>query len=167
MQKNNYYLKFLINEDIYLVREDKDSNVTNERSEITQQASDEKKLAEKTIILIEYPENSEITETLKLFLSKILLAVGLKIEDIILFDIGKSDPGKLGLDKNDLSGCTVIGFIQRIPNQFHTIFNRKKYDISNVAGNKVLLADTLGEIYKNKSKKVLLWEKLKELFEIN
>jgi len=166
MHENNLYLKFLINEDIYIVHENEDSSLTDDRPAITVRPFQLKTLTDKTIVVIDYPENIIIPGTLKTFLSKILQAVGLKIEDIYLFDIGKSDTENMKLEDYNLSDCRIIGFTKRIPKRFKTTNNITKYKISKVEGNKVILADTLEEIEKNKSKKLLLWEKLKDLYQI-
>ncbi len=164
--ENNLYLKFLINEDIYLVPENNSIDLNEKGSVNTDEYSRIKTVSNKTIIIIDYPDHIKFSDTIKIFLSKILQAVELKLEDVYLFDIGKTNAPEWKFDARNVSECKIIGFLKRIPHPQKNIFNSTKYTINKIQGNVTLLADTLEEIENNKSKKLLLWEILKELYQL-
>jgi hypothetical protein len=143
------YLQYLIQEEIYLVKEDQ-----------------EKKLTNKTILLISSGGSEPLPEKIHDLLTNILHAIHLNLDEIILIDIKTADSEDNLLGKYQMNECRILGFLDSIPTAYQDIFKGREYTLYESEGFISLLADPLKEIDQNRSKKKILWDKLQELYQL-
>jgi len=116
------------------------------------------------IVIYQTNESEELPEDELLFLEKILGAVNLKLEEVVLINIAQHKVSFSEL-KNNVVFTTMITF-GIWPGQISLNINNKRYCEYSLLNTKVLFADSLQEIMRDPQKKVLLWKELQTLFEI-
>lgn len=160
------YLQYLIQEEIYLVKEDEGSS--GQKKEIFSHNADHpvKKLKNISILVLNSGGAGELPGRVRELLTNILCAINLKLEEIILIDLDKSETKDDILDDYELKHCKIIGFLDSIPTSYLKIFPARKYEIQDSKTFKSLLVDPLEKIDLNRSKKKILWDKLQELYQL-
>jgi DNA polymerase III psi subunit len=161
MDKDISFLKYLIDEEIYILNEVY-QNETNDSESLKETESDQNQLYENnTLIFLEYPEKNALPESYQNFLSKILGSVDL-------------DPGRVemiyseelnNITADDFKNCTVIAFLSEVPDNLSVLFDSDAYVIRSFQKNKSLLCDPLEAINTDTALKRKLWEQLKVLYD--
>jgi hypothetical protein len=160
MEEDRSFLKFLIDEEIYVIPEDKPDNATREAPANWNKKDPNLKFEGKSVLLLEYPEDSPMPDDLSGFLAKILKAVHLdpdKVEKVF------SDQLEV-INTESFSGCIVIAFLSQVPANLSLLFSPVYYNINTSGKNNFLLCDPLEMISKDKILKKKLWEQLQVLY---
>lgn len=97
------------------------------------------------------------------FLSKILSAVQLEFDKILVLEMNKKEIFKIPTTVNNSKISTVIIFGLH-SKQLCINFLSTKYKVEEIKERKFLFADNLGTISANKELKKKLWLSLKDLF---
>ena len=160
------YLHYLIHEEIYLVKED--TAQTGSRQEVVTPEKEFplEKLFNKTILLISDYNQEVFPPKIQDLLTNILRAIGLSLDDIIMIKINPEKSEEEPLANYQLKKCKIIGFLDSIPAGCQDVFEIQKYNLYHVGSITSMLVDPLEEIDQDRSKKVILWEKLKELYQL-
>jgi hypothetical protein len=160
------FLPYLIREDLYLVKEDLKRPDPGEDISSTEHEDQERKILNKSIFLMEQEKSGQLPPKLQELLDNILRAVQLTREEILLILIHPDDPDQAPLAHYQMKDCKIIGFMESVPTSCQSIFDTGKYNLFYSTENVSMLADPLGEIYQDRSKKIILWNKLKELYQL-
>jgi len=192
MEADEVYLKYLIDEEIYMI-EDKnipdpgdeinkaEDNIlidTSDNKNTIKDVKNEIKAAETgdvsfedipaneyrntTVLLIDNDNLSLISPDHADFLTKIINSVNLSLESIEM--VFKVEFDKLEADS--FTNCHVIAFLPFIPKLLNPLFAEERYTINIVKGNQFLACDPLNILSEDKSLKRKLWEQLKLIYGI-
>lgn len=192
MEADEVFLKYLIDEEIYMI-EDKnipdpgeeiskvEDNVlidTSDKKKTTKDVKNETKAVETgdvslvdnpaieyrntTILLIDNDNLSLMSPGHVDFLAKILNSVNLSLESIEM--VFKVEFDKLEADS--FTNCHVIAFLPYIPKHLNPLFTEDRYTINIVRGNQFLTCDPLNVLSEDKTLKRKLWEQLKLFYGI-
>ncbi len=157
MENDNTFLPYFITEDIYVVSKE----VTESTSEYIAPPLKYKGANKKEIlVLIENKEEEYLNSEDELFLSKILQAVGIQLDDIALVNLKAVENFEQILE---ISHTTAIAFTPKYA-QLNSGISENLYEIQMQAAVKMLLAHPLHEISQEKEKKMKLWKQLQVLF---
>lgn len=185
MENNKQYLKFLFNEDIFVIKSDKkiaedskkytepphtqEDQVEEPAPSNTDQITDQPESqhhqepqlavsgdAESAVCIINFDSQHEfIAPEQKTFLENILKAVQLDINKVALINKAKTDHGLLEIT-HKIDAKTFLIFADTDA--------MNKYVISEEGGKQLLVADSLDSISNDKEKKKALWTNLQQLF---
>jgi hypothetical protein len=164
MSWDSSYLKYLIDEEIYFIGETRQEDIAEPESEKKPEIPQGQPpvFHNKTLIFLEYPKKQGLPETSNDFLSKILKAVHLDIRKVeLVFSEEKNV-----IYVNNLTGCKIIAFLSKIPDQFSGLENSERYIIHALHKNQLVLCDPLEAIQDDKDLKRKLWNQLKILYSI-
>ncbi len=117
------------------------------------------------LILVEEDNEEFIGANDKIFLNKILKAIGVNIENVALVNLIKQpveDISRL----SPINYSTIISFTHQFPS-FLTLDATDRYTSKNINGKNVVFCHKLKDINNDREKKVMLWEQLKRLFPAN
>ena len=192
MEEEEVFLKYLIDEDIYIIEdknitspddeiskvEDNDLIDTSNKKNTTKNVKNETKAAEAgdvsleddpaveyrntTVLLIDNDNLSSMSPDHGDFLSKILNSVNLNLESIEM--VFKVEFDKLKADS--FTNCHVIAFLPFIPKHLNSLFTEDRYAVNIVRGNQFLACDPLNILSEDKLLKRKLWEQLKLIYGI-
>jgi len=151
------YLSLLFNEGIYIIKEDK-RHSTNETI-VSEPVESFKYIGEnkKQILIITHHKSTNLTNSEKDFLLKILLALKLSINDVAIINSDHLDYDKL---KMLFKPRFVLAFVGDKNIEF---LNEGMYLFSEHEDAFLLRADELSIIETDKTKKTVLWNSLKEV----
>lgn len=160
------FIQYLIPEEIYMLKEDQNPDFFTKEVSHTDTKDPSKKLLNKTILLVSQEKEVNHTPQIQDLLVNIVHAVHLTLEEIILIPLHDPGPNMDPLAGYQMKDCRVIGFLESVPAECHSVFNLQKYTLKDTGEYISLLADPLEVINRERSKKVILWKKLKELYEL-
>ncbi len=185
MESNSEYLKYLINEEIYRVEDPvakTDDEIHGEDHTISpykkfpddQTPSPETDLSDvqiinvsgKTFILVDSQGRSPYDILDDVFFNKVISSVNLTREDLIMINLADDKNSEPALDKYRMKDCYMLAFSNELPDAVSPIFGRIKYNVQLTGGARVLWADTLNKIEKDRSLKLKLWEAMKVMYGI-
>ncbi len=173
------FLKHLITEDIYLLKEDKSQAIKNASDEAKVRTEEELTTVEEAeeplaqpeqalkfkgnatqqiYILVNESKAEYITAEDEAFLLKVLSAVKLSLNEVGIINIHNQ---QVGLDElKQLNPAIILLF-----NQENTFFTKlEQYAITNMGDLKLLWSNALSKIAADKEEKVKLWSALQALF---
>ena len=170
MENKNSFLPYFITEDIYVVSEDV-TEIIAPTEEVTVVAESTPEYIAPSIkykgenkkgilILVENKEAEYLNSEDEIFLSKILQAVGIQLDDIALVNL-KAEHKLEQILK--IEHTTAIAFTAKYA-QLNSEIAKDLYQIHTHENVKILLADPLHEISQEKEKKMKLWKQLQVLF---
>ena len=163
MNNESIFLKYLIDEEIYLIDERNGENQSDrynqedDNQEITGTFKDD------TIMLLDYSDHTKIPETDKEFLHKVLVSVHIDRKDIKYL---YQEDAK-GLSVEDFDNCKIIAFLNQIPNNLSALFESERYVTNTYLNNKLVWCDPLDKTKDDNILKRKLWNQLKKLFDIH
>ncbi|MEM8894288.1 MAG: hypothetical protein AAGC88_06905 [Bacteroidota bacterium] len=179
MEENNTYLKYLINDQIYVVEEPK-NEVEKEKEEALLeepvQMVEEPKTGEteaistpeiavpivpskKLLVVFDYPDSEPLPVHLKKLMLKIIEAVGIDVMSGVYINASfKSLPDQL------LDFENILVFGQGIELPLDDYENGKVYGMQNSGSTRILVADTLRELDQQIPLKKQLWAELQKMF---
>ena len=160
------YLQYLIHEEIYLVKEDKAQNGSRQGIVTPEKELPLEKLFNKTILLISHDNPEMLPPKIQDLLINILRAISLTLDEIIMININQEKSEEEPLANYQIKECKIVGFLDSIPAGCQDVFDTQKYTLYHTGSFTSMLADPLEEIDQDRSKKVILWEKLKELYHL-
>ncbi len=170
MENKNAFLPYFITEDIYVV--------SDEVVEIIAPIEEVKEVAESApeyiappikykgenrkgiLILVENNEGEYLSSEDEIFLSKILHAVGIQLDDIALVNVNTIEGISQFLE---IKHTTVIAFTTKYA-EINEAISNELYQIKTQEKVQILLAHPLHEISQEKEKKIKLWKQLQDLF---
>jgi DNA polymerase III psi subunit len=161
MDADTSFLKYLIDEEIYIIAERNTSDVEN--TDLESGKNQYSQYENSTVLLLDYADQSSIPEEHHEFLKKVIKSVYLdpaSVENIFNEEVR-------AVNEEYFNNCTVIAFLKQLPANLSLIFTEERYEVLTSGKNKYLLCDTLEEIIKDTSLKRNLWEQLKILFRIS
>ncbi len=158
MENDTSYFKFLINEDIYNIRED----ISLETDIDNSPEPDKQLFTNKTYVVMDVKENNIQDESLSILLVNILNAIGLT-KNLVRF-IYPQDVSIIG--DAEFENCTFIVFYDKNLDFLPDNVPSKKYKIYPQDSNTWLLSDSLQTLNSSRDKKILLWNNLKILFKL-
>jgi len=161
MEEDRSFLKFLIDEEIYVIHENKPDNTTEKASAIKNEKHPGLEFEGKSVLLLDHPEDSPIPDDLSEFLNKVLNAVHLDADKVEKIFSGQFK----NIHNESFNSCRVIAFLSRVPTNLSSIFGPAPYKIKTSAKNSFLLCDPLEVIYKDTKLKRNLWEQLQVLYQ--
>ncbi len=169
MENDKTFLPYFITEDIYVV-----SKEVAETPEVVESS----KVAESTpkyvasslkykgtnkkeiLVLIENRDGEYLNSEDEIFLSKILQAVGIDLDDIALVNLEAVENFE---QIQEITHTTAIAFTPKYA-QLNTQVSENLYEIQTQEAIKILMAHPLHEISQEKEKKMKLWKQLQILF---
>ena len=187
MEENEIFLKYLIDEEIYIVDDDpsftmeaaqpKDDDRSRDRKEDTTESSsvavevteeaissgDDKPVKsyqDITVLLLDYADQSSMPAGHIDLLVKILQSVNLDPDSVEMVFRDKFT----NLEVKDFTDCRVIAFLNLVPEQLNALFAVEKYMINMINGNQFIISDTLSDLIKERSLKRKLWEQIKLIY---
>jgi hypothetical protein len=86
------------------------------------------------------------------------------MDDILLINVEKTDPGKLLRETDRMHNIKIIGFLESVSPSYQPFFSPTKYDLYKGEKHTGLLSDPLEKIEKDRSLKKVLWECLQDLY---
>ncbi len=119
-----------------------------------------KKYRDITVILLDYNDHASIPPGHKDFLGKILQSVNLNLESVEMVFRDEFDK----LDVKGFTDCSVIAFLNRIPENMNALFAVEQYLIKIIDGNQFVACDSLNDLSTDRSLKRKLWEQLKMIY---
>jgi len=162
MNDESIFLKYLIDEEIYLI----DDKNNKKQSDPDSQEVDKHKRTEiskdRTILLLDYSNDREMPGSDKEFLQKILLSVNIDQKEVN--NLYREDIKDFSIE--DYANCKIIAFLDQIPDNLSALFNSERYVANTYLNHKVLWCDPLDKTKDEKILKRKLWDQLKILFEI-
>ena len=162
----NNYLKYLITEDIYIVREGHEKAKPDTEKDPVSSDMQLQNLLNKTLVFIQSGQDDTFSDQDQQLLTKILQAVGEDPDDTLLFDLRDPGPHQDPLSNFRIHDCRILGFLDQLPEQVNNIFPEQKYLVRQSGNFVSLMADPLGLIDSDRTKKKLLWEKLRDMFNL-
>lgn len=192
MEEEEVFLKYLIDEDIYIIEdkniagpddeigmvEDNHLMDTSDKKNTIKNVKNETKATEAgdvsfehdpaieyrntTVLLIDNENLSSMSPDHGDFLSKILNSVNLNLESIEMVFNVEFDK----LKADSFTNCHVIAFLPFIPKHLNPLFTEERYAINIIRGNQFLACDPLNILSEDKSLKRKLWEQLKLIYGI-
>lgn len=162
MNNENIFLKYLIDEEIYLIQERMGDN----QSDRFNQEDDKHKITgiykEEIVLLLDYPDHDTIPGPDVEFLRKVLISVHVDHQEVkYLFQ-----EEAMTLSIEDFDHCIIIVFLNAIPDNLSALFKSDRYVSNTYLNNRLLWIDPLDKIKNDKNLKRKLWNQLKILFEI-
>ena len=174
MEENISFLKYIYQDDLFIIDEIKESNanaaVKSDEPEQTTETTPSKveeskpvtffgRNANRLLILVNEPDNDYLNQRDFDFLMKIMESgLNYSKNDFSLVNLAKW-PIKQVLEEIPYDYLLLFGEDKSIPTGSTTL-----YQISEKDGKKILLADALGSIEADVTKKKLLWSALKSMF---
>lgn len=162
----NSFLKYLITEDIYLVREDGDPAITDKDNSMDSGGLPVENLRNKTLVFIRPDNKNGHSDTDQQLLTKILQSVGEDPGDVLLFDLRDPGPHHAPLENFRMFNCRILGFLDQLPGQLSDLFPAQKYLIRSSGNFVSLMADPLDLIDSDRTRKKRLWEKLQDMYNL-
>ena len=162
-QENTSFLKFLIDEEIYILNEEKSQPVDKETDREVPNTPQGLNYKERSVFFLDYTGLSSIPGELLELLKKILKAVNLDIYNVELVFRGQYEQ----IDTDSFESCTVIGFLDPVPSNLTPLFNAPAYQVRAEGNNRFLRCDKLEVIHKNTTLKRQLWGKMKVLYTLS
>lgn len=162
MDQDATYLKYLIDEEIYIINESKQPEIVEPDLNPDSEPDKIPTLHNITVIFLEYSEEQGMPDPYQDFLSKILASVGLDIKKTEL--IYSENINSIKIDNFD--SCKVIAFLSKVPDNLSNLTNKDKYKIHALHKNQLILCDPLEAIYEDTALKRKLWDQLKILYGI-
>lgn len=160
------FIPYLIPEEIYLLREDLDTAVPDQETGQIEEDDHARQLLNRTIFLVSQKKVVDQSPEIQDLLIKIVHAIHLTLEDIILIPVDENDDEVDPLADYRMKDCRLLGFLESVPMKCQPVFDQQKYKLKNMDHFTSLLADPLEEIARDRSRKVILWNKLKELYQL-
>jgi hypothetical protein len=160
------FIPYLIPEEIYLLREDLDPDVSTQETGQNGPDDHPRQLLNQTIFLVSQKKEVELSPEIQDLLIKIVHAIHLTLEDIILIPVNDHNTEVDPLADYQMKDCRLIGFLESVPKKCQPAFDPQKYILKDMDNFISLLADSLEEIDRDRSRKVILWKKLKELYQL-
>ena len=163
MQDEMAYLKYLIDEEIYIIDENRSSSDTDTGLQENPELQSLPAYKNKVILLLDYENREAIPENHEKFLVKILQSVRIdpKSTDWIFSQQLQT------LSPQSFENCRLLAFTMEIPGNLLPIMGAEKYVMASHGGNKILLSDPIGKLYENISLKRKLWDQLKTMFAVS
>ncbi len=152
MEQDYSFLKILLNEDIYVINEEKESAI----EEATLKYYGENK---KHITVIVEEVNPDFMRSVSFqFLNKIMEAVKLSQHEYALINLQENKACTLERIMKELAPNHIIIFGE---SDFSNLDN---YEISEIEGSTMLQSDSLTDVQTDVEKKKALWKALQEVF---
>jgi len=174
MEENISFLKYIYQDDLFIIDETKESITIDavksnepEQTTATTPSNDEEsksviffgRNANRLLILVNEPDYDYLNQRDFDFLMKIMESgLNYSKNDFSLVNLAKW-PTKQVLEEIPYDYLLMFGEDKSIPTGSTTL-----YQISEKDGKKILVADALGSIEANVTKKKLLWSALKSMF---
>ena len=162
MNNESIFLKYLIDEEIYLIDERKSENQTNPNGQEDDNYEVKELFKGTTILLLDYSDHAAIPETDKEFLHKVLISV--HVDDKKVKYLHQEDT--IGLSIEDFDNCKIIAFLNQIPDNLSALFKSERYVTNTYLNNKLVWCDPLDKTKDDNILKRKLWDQLKILFDI-
>jgi hypothetical protein len=163
MNEDASFLRFLINEDIYIIEEKKSASSVEAQEVPVSESSPDRQIKDKTVFILDYTDRSAIPEDHDAFLSKVIKSVNLNEKNVeILFEKECES-----LSQNNFENCFTLVFSSKVPKNLSALLNKNRYVIKTEGNNKFLLCDPLDVITSDTPLKRHLWEQLKAMFKIS
>ena len=176
MQKDYSFLRDLITEDIYYI---KSSSQTPLARETAMAPAMEKKAKtdidskadiidyrgenlKEILVLVEEGDHPFLNQRDEAFLTKVLLAVDVSMNDIALVNIAGIDEARIN-DVGNLPHGLQLCFMESVPGALSQP-GLNPYENITHDGKKVLWCDPLQSIAADKALKIKLWQQLKLIF---
>ena len=162
MNNESIFLKYLIDEEIYLIDERKSENQTNPYSQEDDNYEVKELFKGTTILLLDYSDHAAIPETDKEFLHKVLISVHIDHKEVK--NLYQKDAKGLSIENFD--NCKIIAFLNQIPDNLSALFKSEKYVTDSYLNNRLVWCDPLDKTKDDNILKRKLWDQLKILFDI-
>lgn len=162
MNNENIFLKYLIDEEIYLIDERKIENQSDQYSQENATNNMTGIYKEEIILLLDYSDHATIPESENEFLRKVLISVHIDQKEVKYL----YQDDATGLSIEDFDNCTIIAFLNQIPDNLSGLFKSERYVLNTYLNNGLLWCDPLDKIKDDKNLKRKLWDQLKILFDI-
>jgi len=162
MDNDSSFLKYLIDEEIYLINESGQNEITDPKPAKESESFKNVVFENTTVIFLDYHRKQGLPELYQDFLSKILKSVELdpeKVEMIYSEDLKN-------YTEDSFEECKVIAFLSKAPDNLSTLMESEKYKIKTTQSNTFFLCDSLEAINEDTTLKRKLWDQLKMLFNI-
>ena len=88
------------------------------------------------------------------------------VEETVLIALPDKESNQDPFFGYQMNECKIIGFMDSVPPGCQAVFDVQKYNLYPTGNSISMLVDPLEEIDRNRSKKVILWKKLKELYNL-
>jgi len=192
MEQDTSFLKFLIDEEIYMINENKpeivsEPDVENEPDienelDIEDEPDIENepdvppgeifespalnrqrlKFRNTSVVLLDYQDMNSLPKVNNELLAKILKSVKLDVDEVVKVFKEQFDQ----INEKSFENCSIIGFFLHLPANLSPLFSTPPYKIGTSGNNKFLYCDQLEMIHEDKALKRKLWEQLKVLYNI-
>jgi hypothetical protein len=162
MNNESIFLKYLIDEEIYLIDERNSENQSDRYSQEDDKHEITGIFKDKIILLLDYSDHVTIPETDKEFLHKVLISV--HVDDKKVKYLHQEDT--IGLSIEDFDNCKIIAFLNQIPDNLSALFKSERYVTNTYLNNKLVWCDPLDKTKDDNILKRKLWDQLKILFDI-
>jgi len=162
MNNESIFLKYLIDEEIYLIDERKSENQTNPNGQEDDNYEVKELFKGTTILLLDYSDHAAIPETDKEFLHKVLISVHIDHKEVK--NLYQEDAKGLSIENFD--NCKIIAFLNQIPDNLSALFKSEKYVTDSYLNNRLVWCDPLDKTKDDNILKRKLWDQLKILFDI-
>jgi len=163
MHDEKAYLKYLIDEEIYIIDENRSLSDSDTGLQENPELKSEPAHKNKVILLLDYENREAIPENHEKFIVKILQSVR--------FDSKSTDwifsQQMQTLSPQSFEKCRILAFMKEVPGNLLPIMGAEKYALASHKGNKILLCDPIGKLYENVSLKRKLWDQLKTMFAVS
>lgn len=173
MEDNNSFLRFLIDEEIYIIPEQPEGKPlpeggnpvpAGERAATPHvKAKDKLTLDNVTALMLDYSSEAEVPEEIEELLSKIQGSVDLEDHQVNRLYRDRSDQ----MYPDHFKNCKIVAFVEKIPVNLTACFDPQPYRLKSDGTNHFLFCDALDKIHKDRNLKMKLWEQLKKLYAIS
>jgi len=174
MENKDYsFLPFLLNENIYLVNEDKPNSnleqiIVDEKDKNKEQQTNitwQGENKQNVVIIVKNKKDQYLDPIHRAFMAKILSAINLNFDDVAIINLAHYNQ-KFSIDKLSEPGAHyLISFgIQQEDIQMDRNFILN--EIFSRGNIKMLFTSSLEDLYKDRNKKVLFWNNLKKMFQV-
>lgn len=142
--KNTSFLREFLKDNVYIVKEQARYSI---------------------LVLFKHPDTPYLSESEEDFLEKILQAVGIRLNEARLVNIDHQTPEDSYDSLEEVPASHVVSF--GVPlTQVGLDLTLEKYQVQQLKGIHLLLADTLSEISENREQKKRLWNALRQMFQL-